>query len=65
MSRLKGNEVNFEVIYEGYQNCAKTHFMNILRILVINKSKLKLTAIPLNFIMSNSFFMSLSNSSAV
>ena len=25
-------EVNFDVTYEGHQNCSKTHFMNILSV---------------------------------
>ena len=28
------DEVNFEVKYEGYQNCSKTRFTNVLGVLV-------------------------------
>ena len=31
MMNFKHNEVNFEVLYEGYPDCLKTYFMSNLR----------------------------------
>ena len=30
--RFRLNMDNFDVIYEGHQNCSKTHYMNILSV---------------------------------